>query len=247
MLFRSQEIKQVNDGIRPPQTETVILKRGSGLLTSEVVYTPPRGAQIIQQKLNNLVEYVNDDTKYPYDPLLKIAISHYQFEAIHPFRDGNGRAGRILSILLMIQKQLLEVPILYLSAFIIKEKDEYYELLKDVTTLRRWNPWIIYILRAIEQTSKYTISKIEEIDRLFSKTTDLINEKYPSIRKEFIEKLFDQPYISPKKLLDKNTKSLNTAKKYLKQLEKIGILIPEKIGKEIVYLNIDLYNILSES
>jgi Fic family protein len=241
-----QEIKQVNDSIRPPQTETVILKRGSGSLTGEVVYTPPRGTQIIQQKLNNLVEYINDDSKYPYDPLLKIAISHYQFEAIHPFRDGNGRVGRILSILLMIQKQLLEVPILYLSAYIIREKDEYYELLKNVTALKRWSSWIIYILRAVEETSKYTISKIEEIDRLFSKTTELVNEKYPSIRKEFIEKLFEQPYISPKKLLDKNVKSLNTAKKYLKQLEEIGILIPEKIGKEIVYLNIDLYNTLAE-
>jgi len=242
-----QEIKQVNDGIRPSQTETVILKRGSGKLTGEVVYTPPRGKQIIEQKLDNLIEYINDDVKYSHDPLLKIAISHYQFEAIHPFRDGNGRAGRIISILLMIQKRLLEVPILYLSAYIIKEKDEYYELLKNVTTLRNWNAWIIYMLRAIEETSKYTISKIEEIDRLFSRINELVNEKYPSIRKEFIEKIFEQPYISPKRLLDKNVRSLNTAKKYLKQLEGMGILIPEKIGKEIVYLNIDLFNILSES
>lgn len=240
-----QEIKQVNDGIRPPQTETVILKRGSGQLTGEVVYTPPRGT--IQEKLLNLTNYINDDSKYPYDPLLKIAISHYQFEAIHPFRDGNGRAGRILCILLMIQKQLLEVPILYLSAYIIREKDEYYELLNNVTGLRAWNDWIVYMLKAIEETSKYTISKIEEIDRLFSRTTELVNEKHPSIRKEFIEKLFEQPYISPQKLLDKNIRSLNTAKKYLKQLEDIGILVPEKIGKEVVYLNIDLYNILSES
>jgi Fic family protein len=212
-----------------------------------VVYTPPKGIHVIQQKLDNLIDYINDDLKYPYDPLLKIAISHYQFEAIHPFRDGNGRAGRILSILLMIQKQLLEVPILYLSAFIIREKEEYYELLKNVTTLRRWNPWIIYMLKAIEETSKYTISKIEEIDRLFTRTIELVNEKYPSIRKEFIEKLFEQPYISPKSLLDKNIRSLNTAKKYLKQLQDIGVLVPEKIGKELVYLNIDLYNILSES
>lgn len=103
------------------------------------------------------------------------------------------------------------------------------------------------MLKAIEETSRYTISKIEEIDKLFSRTIELVNARYPSIRKEFIEKLFEQPYISPKKLLDKNIKSLNTAKKYLKQLEDIGILIPEKIGKEMVYLNIDLFNILSES
>jgi len=242
-----QEIKQVNDGIRPPQTETVILKRGSGLLAGEVVYTPPRGTQIIEEKLNNLIDYINDDLKYPYDPLIKIAVAHYQFEAIHPFRDGNGRAGRILSILIMIQKQLLDVPILYLSAYIIREKDEYYELLKNVTSMRRWKPWIIYMLKAIEETSKYTISKIEEIDRLHTKIVKLVAEKHPSIRKEFIEKLFEQPYVSPKRLLDANMKSLNTAKKYLTQLEKMGILVSEKIGKEKVYLNIDLYNILSES
>lgn len=242
-----QEIKQVKDGIRPPQTETVILKRGSGQLLGEIIYTPPRGTQVIREKINNLIEYVNDDERYPYDPLLKIAISHYQFEAIHPFRDGNGRAGRILSILLMIQKQLLDVPILYLSAYIIKEKEEYYELLKNVTAHRNWNPWIIYMLRAIEETSRYTISKIEEIDRLFSRTKELINKKYPSIRKEFIEKLFEQPYISPKKFIDKNIKSLNTIKKYLKQLEDMGILVSEKIGKEVIYMNIDLFNVLSES
>lgn len=242
-----QEIKQVNDGIRPPQTETVILKRGSGDLTAEVVYTPPRGKQLIQQKLNNLIEYINDDLKYPYDPLLKMAVSHYQFKAIHPFRDGNGRAGRILCILLMIQKQLLEVPILYLSAYIIRAKDEYYELLQNVTTLGQWIPWILYMLKAVEETARYTISKIEEIDRLLSQIYAIVYEKHPSIRKEFIEKLFEQPYTSPKRLLDHKVKSLNTAKKYLKQLEALGILVPEKIGKEVVYLNIDLYNILSES
>jgi len=242
-----QEIKQVNDGIRPPQTETVILKRGSGHLAGEVVYTPPRGTQIIEEKLNNLIDYINDDSKYPYDPLIKIAIAHYQFEAIHPFRDGNGRAGRILSILIMIQKQLLDVPILYLSAYIIREKEEYYELLKNVTSMRSWNTWIVYMLKAIEETSKYTISKIEEIDRLHAKTIKLVAERHPSIRKEFVEKIFEQPYISPKRLLDTNLKSLNTAKKYLSQLEQMGILVSEKIGKEKVYLNIDLYNILSES
>jgi Fic family protein len=242
-----QEIKQVNDGIRPPQSETVIVKRGSGQLKQEVVYTPPRGEGVIRQKLDNLVEYINDDLKYPYDPLLKIAIAHYQFEAIHPFRDGNGRAGRVLCILQMIQKHLLEVPVLYLSAYIIREKEEYYELLKNVTTMGKWEPWLIYMLRAIEETSRYTINKIEEIDGLFSRTVELVNKKYPSIRKEFIEKLFEQPYVSPKSLRDKNIKSLNTVKKYLKQLEELGILISEQIGKEVVYLNIDLYNLLAES
>ncbi|MFA6924764.1 MAG: Fic/DOC family N-terminal domain-containing protein [Bacteroidales bacterium] len=239
-----RKIKQVNDGIRPSQTETVIKKRGSGLLEGNIVYTPPRGEKIIEQKLENLIEYINNSE---HDPLIKLAVAHYQFEAIHPFRDGNGRTGRILNILMMVQSKLLEVPILYLSAYIIKNKDEYYNLLNKVTTLRNWNDWIIYMLTAIEQTSIYTINKINEIDRLITRTNELVASKFPHINKEVVEKIFEQPYIRPKSLLDKKIRSLNTAKKYLTQLEEIGILINKKIGKEIVYLNIDLFNLLSET
>ncbi|MBE9466729.1 MAG: Fic family protein [Bacteroidetes bacterium] len=241
-----REIKQVNDGIRPSQTATVVKKRDRGLLGGTVVYTPPRGIKIIKAKLNNLFDYINDDETYDYDPLIKLAISHYQFEAIHPFRDGNGRTGRILSILMLIQKGLLEFPILYLSAFIIKEKDDYYNLLNSVTTRNNWKAWIIYMLKAVEQTSLYTINKIEEIDNLFNTTLELISNKLPHIRKETVELLFEQPYISPKRLIDNNIKSLNTAKKYLNQMELLGIVSSTKIGKEIVYLNIDLYNLLSQ-
>lgn len=241
-----QKIKQIKDGIRPPQTETVIMKRGSGLLGGSVVYTPPRGVEVIKTKLKNLFEFINDDEKYPYDPLIKIAITHYQLEAIHPFRDGNGRAGRILNILVMIQKQLLEVPILYLSAYIIRNKEDYYYLLNRVTATDIWERWIIFMLRAIEETSLYTINKIEEIDRLFLNTYNLIKKKLPHIRKETVEKIFEQPYTSPKKIMDESIKSLNTAKKYLNQMVDLGIMVPKKIGKETIYLNIDLYNLLSE-
>jgi len=241
-----QQIIQINDGIRPPQTETVIMKRGSGLLGGSVVYTPPRGVEIIKQKLENLFEFINNDKDYPYDPLIKLAISHYQFEAIHPFRDGNGRTGRILSILIMIQKELLEIPILYLSAYIIRQKEDYYYLLNRVTATDNWEKWIIYNLKAVEETSIYTIEKIEKIDRLFVNTHNLIKNKLPHIKKETVEKIFEQPYISPKRLIDNNIKSLNTAKKYLGQMGELGIVIPKKIGKEVVFLNIDLYNLLSE-
>ena len=241
-----QKIKQLNDGIRPTQTETVIKQRGSGLLGGKVVYTPPRGEKIINEKLDNLFEFINDDSKYEYDALIKLAIAHYQFEAIHPFRDGNGRVGRILSILIMIQKKLLDVPILYLSAYIIREKEDYYYLLNKVTATDNWERWIIYTLKAVEETSIYTIAKIEDIDRLFSNTYNLINKELPHIRKETIEKIFEQPYISPKRLMDSNIKSLNTAKKYLNQMAELGILTTTKIGKEVVYLNIDLFNMLGE-
>jgi Fic family protein len=247
MIEIYRKIKQVHDGIRPAQTETVIKKRGSGLLGGSVIYTPPRGLGIIEKKLENLFNYINQDRDYEYDPLIKLAVSHYQFEAIHPFRDGNGRAGRIMSILLLIQKQLLDFPILYLSAYIIREKDRYYELLSKVMTQRAWRDWILYILKAVEETSIYTINKIDEIDQLFNKTWSLVQEKLPNLRKELIEKIFEQPYISPKNIVDSNIKSLNTAKKYLGQLQDLGILVPEKIGKEIVYLNIDLFNLLSET
>lgn len=247
MIKLYQEIKEVRDGIRPPQTETKIKKRGSGILGGTVVYTPPRGEKIIEEKLDNLINYINEDNKYNYDPLIKLAVSHYQFEAIHPFRDGNGRTGRILSILLMIQKELLDVPILYLSAYIIEHKDDYYALLNKVTTSRSWEEWILYMLQAVEETANYTLNKIYEIDHLFQKTQELIGNKLPHIRKETIEKIFEQPYVSPKSLLDQNIKSLNTAKKYLGQMEQLGIMVSEKVGKEIIYLNIDLLNLLSET
>ncbi len=247
MIKIYREIKQLKDGIRPPGTETVIMKRGSGPLGGTVVYTPPRGEKIIKQKLNNLTAYINDDKKYNYDPLIKLAVAHYQFEAIHPFRDGNGRAGRILNILFMLHKQLLDVPILYLSAYIIENKEDYYTCLNRVTQQKNWSAWILYMLAAVEETSVFTLKKINEIDRLFERTVELVSKKLPHIRKEVIEKIFEQPYISPKKLLGQTIKSVNTAKKYLMQLEKLKILTSEKIGKEIVYLNIDLFNLLSET
>ena len=217
MIQIYREIKQANDGIRPPQTETTIRKRGFSSL-GNVVYTPPRGEKVIEQKLNNLIDYLNDDEKYPHDPLIKMAIGHYQFETIHPFRDGNGRTGRVLNILMMIQKGLLDVPILYLSGYIINNKDDYYDFLNKVTTRQNWNAWILYMLKATEETSLYTINKINEIDHLFQKTLELVNKKLPHIKKDVIVKIFEQPYTSSKRLVGTNIQSINTAKKYLDQL-----------------------------
>ena len=133
-----REVKRTHDGIRPYQAEVVIKKRGWGSLIAETVYTPPRGKGVVEKKMAELLEFLNDDTKFPIDPLFKMAMAHYQFEAIHPFRDGNGRAGRILCILYMIQKQLLDLPILYLSSYILQNKDEYYQNLSGVTGTLLW-------------------------------------------------------------------------------------------------------------
>ena len=241
-----REVKQTHDGIRPYQAEVVIKKRGWGSLVAETVYTPPRGKGVVEKKMADLLEFLNDDLKYPVDPLLKMAMAHYQFEAIHPFRDGNGRTGRILCILYMIQKHLLDLPILYLSSYILRNKDEYYQKLSGITGTLMWKPWIAYMLEAVSQTVEYTIDKILRIKNLMEKTAEMISEnKLPVVRMD-IMKLFEQPYIRPKNLLSEKVKSINTAKKYLTQMESLGMLSKEKIGKEFIWFNTDLMAILTD-
>lgn len=241
-----RKIKQISDGIRPAQSETVIMKRGTGSLKGEVVYTPPRGEEVILNKLDNLFEFINDDIKYPMDPVLKMCLAHYQFEAIHPFRDGNGRTGRILCILILTQKKIIDVPILYLSSYIIRQKNDYYYSIGRVTALRKWNEWIKYMLKAVQETASYTIELITGIEKQYASTGAAIRTSFPKMPQAVASLIFEQPYISPKRLLATGIKSINTAKKYLEQLHSIGIMIPEKVGKEIIYLNADLFNILSE-
>ena len=239
-------IKCTMDGIRPYQAEVVIKKRGWGSLIAETIYTPPRGKGVVEGKLAQLLEFWNDDEHYPIEPLLKMAMIHYQFEAIHPFRDGNGRTGRILCILFLIHKHLLELPILYLSAYILQNKDDYYQTLSGVTGTLRWKEWILYMLEALSQTAEYTIHKIEQIKALMKKTQQLLIENKGPFSRIDIPKLFEQPYIRPKNLLGEKIKSVNTAKKYLSELENKGLLNKVKIGKEYVWFNTELMDILSD-
>ena len=241
-----RQVKQSHDGIRPYQAEVVIKKRGWGSLVAETVYTPLRGRGVVENKMAQMVDFLNDDITYPIDPLLKMAMAHYQFEAIHPFRDGNGRTGRILCLLCLIQKGLLDVPILYLSAYILQNKDKYYQCLSDVTGTREWKPWILFMLEAVSQTSEYTLDKINRIRALMEKTDVTIHGNNLSVFRLQIPKLFEQPYIRPRNLLSDKIKSINTAKKYLTELERIGLLTKEKIGKEYVWFNTDLMEILSD-
>ena len=241
-----REIKRSHDGIRPYQAEVVIKKRGWGSLVAETVYTPPRGKGVVEKKMAELLDFLNDDEKYPIDPLLKMAMSHYQFEAIHPFRDGNGRTGRVLCLLYLKQKKLLDLPILYLSAYILQNKDEYYNRLNGITGTMLWKPWIMYMLEAVSQTAEYTTDKILRIKALMEKTREIMLENRLAVARMDIPKLFEQPYIRPKNLLSDKIKSINTAKKYLTELESLGMLSKDKVGKEFIWFNTELMGILSD-
>jgi len=242
-----QEIKQTSDGIRPSFLPTVILQGGSGPNAGQVVYTPPRGTGIIEEKLINLLEFINDDKTHSIDPLVKLAIGHFQFEAIHPFRDGNGRTGRIFNIHILTKKGLLEYPILYLSKYIIDNKNDYYRLLQNVSQKGQWKGWIIFILKAIEATSNLTYRKITQIlsvkDVILQ---ELINNKEIRRPEILTESIFIQPYTRVKHLTEKKLYAENTARSYLNKLAEMSILEKRTIHGRHYYLNLELMKILSD-
>ena len=214
--------------------------------TGDVLYTPPLGEGVIREKLRNLEEYIhgNDDT----DPLIKLAVIHYQFEAIHPFSDGNGRTGRIINSLFLVQKELLDLPVLYLSKYIIVNKSEYYTLLRAVTSKGAWEKWILYMLDGIESTAAETRDKIISIRNLIDQTLETGKKKLPSkvYSKELIELLFHQPYTKTQTVVDAGLAERKTAAVYLRELEKAGILRSKKSGKEVLFLNRKLFQLLSK-
>ncbi len=214
-------------------------------LSGEVIYTPPQDYEIIQELLSNLENYINEPNDI--DPLVNMAIIHHQFESIHPFYDGNGRTGRIINILYLILKDLLDIPVLYLSRYIITHKADYYRLLQDVRTKDSWEEWILYMLEAVEQTSLETIALINNISDLMIKTQDTISAKLPKIySKDLVEILFMHPYTKIEFLIDKLSLHRDTASKYLKELETIGILKPIKIGRSKYFINLELFDMLKK-
>jgi Fic family protein len=236
-----QQIKENDAGIRnTPGTKVENSKTG------EIIYTPPDGEELIRNLLSNFEKFLHSNDKV--DPLIKLALSHYQFEAIHPFYDGNGRTGRIINILFLIEQRLLDLPILFLSKFIIENKGIYYEKLRAVTEKRNFEDWILYMLKGVEETAIYTIRKIEDIRNLMNETINLAKEKLPSrvYSKELIELLFDQPYCKVKFVVNAGIAKRQTAAEYLKELENIGILKSEKVGLETLYLNMKLYDLLEK-
>ncbi|OFY82833.1 MAG: addiction module protein [Bacteroidetes bacterium RIFCSPLOWO2_12_FULL_35_15] len=215
--------------------------------TGEVIYTPPFGKEVIEKLLKNLEGYINADGT-EVDSLIKMAIMHYQFESIHPFYDGNGRTGRILNVLYLILQDLLELPILYLSSYIIKHKKQYYEGLDQVRSKNNWEGWILYMLDSVEQTSKHTIGLIKGIKILLDDVIESVKKDNPKIySKELVEALFNQPYCRISTLEKQLNITRFTASKYLKELEKEGLVKGEKIGRDMLYINVPLYTLLKEN
>ena len=240
-----QQIKDTTAGLRPPQAMVVIKRGQSEFREGEIIYTPPRGEGIVEKFMDNLIAFLNDDDTYPIDPLLKMCIAHYQFEAIHPFQDGNGRTGRILNLLYLVEKKLLSRPVLYLSKYIILNKDEYYYNLGAVTKRALWKPWILYMLDAVEKTSVLTNGLINEIVKQMEATLEHGKARIKWYNKEVNEAIFSQPYSRPRSIGEVLKKtSRTTLTKYMDELVEARILTPKKDGKEIYYLNDDLIRIL---
>ena len=242
-----RRIKKTTDGIRPTSAHIYIRQAGSGPNARKAIYTPPRGKGVIESKLKNLIEFVNDDKTYPIDPLIKLAIAHYQFEAIHPFRDGNGRVGRIFNINILTEKGLLDFPILFLSRYIIDHKNDYYSLIAGVTQRGQWERWILFILKAIEATSNLTFNKINDILSAKDGIIDAIKED-TKIRKpeQLVKMIFTQPLTKVSHLTDAKIYAEGTARNYLNELCKLRILEKKTMSGHHYYLNLELYRILSE-
>ena len=243
-----QEIKQTTDGIRPDFLNTTIKQGGTGPNAGSVIYTPPKGVAIIKNRLDNLVDFINDDEQYRIDHLLKMAIAHFQLEAIHPFRDGNGRTGRIFNIHYLTNKELLDIPILFLSRYILDHKDAYYSGLMGVSQRGSWKNWLLFMLRAIEYTSNITFYKINEIVSAKESILEFIKKDDRKFRKpeELIEFLFTQPFTKVKQLVNAGIYAENTARDYLNKLCDMQVMEKKEIEGHHYYLNLELYRILSE-
>lgn len=213
--------------------------------TGQINYTPPVGEQVIRDLLTNWEQFIhsNDDV----DPLIKMAVAHYQFEAIHPFYDGNGRTGRILNILYLIEQGLLTLPILYLSRYVVQHKSEYYRLLNSVTSSGDWQPWLLYILKGTEEVSGWTCQKISAIRNLIESTSEYIKAEAPKIYShELVQVIFEQPYCRIQYLIDCKVAKRQTASTYLKQLVGIGVLEERRAGREKLFVNPRLMHLMTE-
>lgn len=222
---------------RTPGTQLVSDRNGQS------IYTPPEGETLLRQLLANWERFLHDEREL--DPLIRMAVGHYQFEAIHPFTDGNGRTGRAINILVLIQEKLLTLPVLYLSRYIIAHKADYYRLLQKVTSEHAWEEWVLYMLRAVEETAQWTTGKIAAIRSLAEHTTEHVRERLPKIySRELVETIFEQPYCRIGNLVDKQIAQRQAASRYLKDLVGAGVLSEIQAGKEKLFTHPKLIQLL---
>lgn len=213
--------------------------------TGEVVYTPPQHPKEIVDLMDNLEKFMNDGSLCDWDPLVKMAVIHHQFESIHPFYDGNGRTGRIINILYLVKEGLLKIPILYLSRYINQNKAEYYKLLQKVRAENAWHDWIMFILDGVEQTALQTIKQIHGIKALMLKHKQKLRAELPKIySQDILNNIFRHPYTKIDFVMEDLDVTRITATKYLDELAGIGLLSKQKIGRDNYYVNTDLYNLL---
>lgn len=244
-----QALENTSQQFRPHTLQTSVRKAGATITSGKVVYTPPRGIGVIESFIKNWSAFVNSSSPCFGDPLVDLAISHYQFEAIHPFPDGNGRTGRILNVLFLIQKGLLHDPVLYLSGHIVRTKEDYYKLLADITEKSAWKAWVLYFLEAISKTSIFTCSLIAQILSLKEDINNYVSQSIPNFNREIVELTFKQPYIRAIHILDHPSigiKSRQTATAKLDQLVALNMLSKKIVGRETVYINHQLLSVLSK-
>ncbi|WP_225870857.1 Fic family protein [Pedobacter cryophilus] len=235
-----QRLRNTNENIR--NTPGTKLANPSN---QQIVYTPPEGENIIREKLKELEQFMNDDEFSGLDGLVKMALIHYQFEAIHPFSDGNGRTGRILNVLYLINQNLIGLPVLYLSYYIIQNKSDYYRLLREVTEKGNWAEWVLFIVKGVGETAALTLQKINAILQLKANSEEKIRAALKaSYSRELCDLLYSYPYIKIKILEENNIAKRQTASEYLKKLSKAGLLEAVKIGQEMYYINKGLMEIL---
>ena len=214
--------------------------------TGETIYTPPQDINEINSLMKNLEKFINDPSISDYDPIVKMAIIHYQFESIHPFYDGNGRTGRIINILYLIIEKLQNLPILYLSNYIIQNKADYYRLLQELRDNENWEEWLLFMIHGIEKTSRETIELIIQIRELMMEYKHKLRDNYKFYSQDLLNNLFKHPYTKIEFIVNDLNVSRITAANYLNKLAEDGILKKERIGTGNYYINEKLFNLLTK-
>ncbi len=238
-----QQILENNNAGFRCQAGTKLIDQNTG----KSVYTPPQSNNEIEYYMGKLALFINDSEQLDYDPLVKMAIIHHQFESIHPFYDGNGRTGRIINILYLVLNGLLDKPILYLSRYINQNKRKYYYLLQEVRDTESWEKWLLFMLKGIEETAKQTLNLVTEIKSLMQKHKKIIKDANPKLYShELINNLYKYPYTKVEFLAEDCEVHRNTALKRLTELELLGIVKKTKIGRESFYVNQELFELLAQ-